>query len=131
MVDIRDLESHVLTAAKELNVAGRVTFINSSIQDVKLSGGEDKAFFLCTDDDIGNLTVSMILANNLNCEHIYVRMAAWPMPAIADHLGDDSGITFFNLNDLVVQGVKDLPGIFKPAKPIDIKRSKRASVCDY
>ncbi|MFC1859053.1 NAD-binding protein [Thermodesulfobacteriota bacterium] len=131
VVDIRDIESHVQSVAKELNVADRITFINRSIQDLKLSGGKDKAFFLCTDDDIGNLTVSMILVKNLNCDHIYVRMAAWPMPAIADHLGENSGITFFNINELVVQGIKDLPGIFKPAKLIDIKRSKRASACDY
>ena len=121
VVDIRDLENEVRSLAKDFNICDRVTFTKAAIQDLHLLDGEDRAFFLCTDDDIGNLTAAMMLAKKMNCTHIYVRMSTWPMPTIADHLGEDHGIIFVNINDLVVQGIEDLPGIFEPAKPSDLK----------
>jgi hypothetical protein len=84
----------------------------------------DKAFFLCTDDDLGNLTAAMMLACKADCNYIYVRMAHWPMSSVADHLGEDRGVTFVNINQMMTRGIETLPGIFAPPAEKDLKRLK-------
>lgn len=123
VVDIQDRGKEVRDLAGDLNVSDKVGFFQADIADLTLSDDMDKAFFLCTDDDIGNLAVALMLTRKTRGSHIYVRMAKWPISAIADHLQENSGITFININDLVVAGVMDLPGIFEPAKETDLKRS--------
>jgi hypothetical protein len=85
----------------------------------------DKAFFLCTDDDMGNLIASMMLSSQVDAPHIYVRMAHWPISTVAEHIGEERGITFVNINDLVIRGIVGLPGIFQSACPLDLKRNIR------
>ena len=46
------------------------------------------------------------------------------LPAVSDHLSSERGITFVSINDLVVHGIEDLPGIFTPTKRSDLKRIK-------
>ena len=127
VVDIRDVENEVRFLAAELGIADHVSFTRSAVQDLDLADSAERAFFLCTDDDIGNLAAALMLAGKSICTYIYVRMATWPMPAIADHLGQNHGLTFININDLVVQGIDDLPGIFSPAGPDDLKRRRTGS----
>lgn len=125
VVDKQDRAKEVRELARELDISDKVGFLQADIADLTLSDDTDKAFFLCTDDDIGNLAVAMMLTSRTRGSHIYVRMAKWPISAIADHLHENKGITFININDLVVAGVMDLPGIFASARESDLKRSKK------
>lgn len=124
VVDVRDVEKEVRLLAAELAITDHVTFTRAAVQDLDLEDSGERAFFICTDDDIGNLAAALMLAGKSICTCIYVRMATWPMPAIADHLGQNHGLTFININDLVIQGIDDLPGIFEPARPDDLKRQR-------
>ncbi|MFH1350419.1 MAG: hypothetical protein ABII26_05725, partial [Pseudomonadota bacterium] len=127
VVDREDRGSSVQRLSEELGIADRVVFERAAIQDIALVDKEGVAFFLCTDDDLGNLTATMSLASKIEATHIYVRMDRWPISAVADHLGEDRGIFFVNINDLVSHGIEDLPGIFKPARSSDLKRVKLGS----
>ncbi|QTA80681.1 Regulator of K+ conductance N-terminal domain-containing protein [Desulfonema limicola] len=123
IVDIKDRQKEIHELLRYTGVSRDIEFLKSNIQDLEMSDQEDKAFFLCTDDDIGNLATALMLTHNIKGTHVCVRMARWPMPAIEDHLKEKNGITFVNINDLVVEGVTDLPGIFEPAKESDLKRT--------
>lgn len=122
VIDREDRGGFIRSRAEELGVGDRVSFTRASIQELELVEEPDKAFFLCTDDDLGNLSAAMTLAAKLGANHIYVRMGAWPLSAVADHLGEERGVTFVNINDLMIQGIEELPGIFAPASPGDLKR---------
>jgi len=122
VIDMHNRESEVFEMAEVFNIADQITFTKTSIQDLRFTNREKRAFFLCTDDDIGNLTAAVLVAGKVKNTHIYVRMAKWPIEAVSDHLSEKHGITFVNINDLVMQGMDDLPGIFEPAKPSDLKR---------
>lgn len=126
VMDREDRTRSVAALAGELEVRERVRFRQAAIQDLHLKDEPDKAFFICTDDDLGNLTATMALACSATT-HIYVRMNHWPLSAVTEHLGEDRGIYFININDLVVQGITSLPGIFEPAKPSDLKRIRLLS----
>lgn len=121
VVDVNDRESAVRSLAEQLGVADRVTFVKAAIQDISLVGDKDKAFFICTDDDLGNLTTAMSLVSEGYSAHTYVRMHHWPLSAVKEHLGEDRGVFFVNINDLVVQGIQELPGIFEPVSAADLK----------
>jgi hypothetical protein len=54
-------------------------------------------------------------------------MDHWPLSGIAENLGEDRGIFFININDLVIQGIEDLPGIFERAQASDLQRAKLGS----
>jgi hypothetical protein len=45
-------------------------------------------------------------------------MEHWPLSAVAENLGEDRGIFFININDLVSQGIEDLPGKFLITNPL-------------
>ena len=126
VLDKQDRSSEVKHLAEELGVADRVTFERAAIETLELVDETDKAFFLCTDDDLGNLTAAMALASKVDATHIYVRMAKWPMSAVADHFGEERGVVFVNINELVVHGIGNLPGVFEPAAEDDLKR---ADIC--
>ena len=85
----------------------------------------DRAFFLCTDDDLGNLTGALMLARNTDATSIFVRMGVWPLSAIAEHLGEDRGVTFVNINDLVAEGIGELPGVFSPPTGEELPAGQR------
>lgn len=124
VIDARDRSHAVKTLAEELGIGKRVSFKQEKIQEMDLKDEIDKAFFLCTDDDLGNLTAAMSLAGKMDATHIYVRMAHWPLSAVSEHLGEDRGVHFVNINDLMSQGIEHLPGIFEKAKDSDLKRLK-------
>ncbi|HUT53115.1 MAG TPA: NAD-binding protein [bacterium] len=128
VIDKHDRSALVRSLAQELGVADRVSFTQASVQDLDLVDEPDKAFFLCTDDDLGNLTAAMMLASKMGATHIYVRMTRWPLSAVADHLGEDRGVTFININELMVQGIEQLPGVFAPASAEHLKRVGSAEV---
>jgi hypothetical protein len=107
-----------------------VSFEMAAVQDIQFVDDINKAFFICTDDDMGNLTAAMSLVKKVNIKHIYVRMHHWPVSAIAENLGEEQGVFFININDLVVQGITDLPGIFKNADISDLKRIKLGNTRD-
>jgi voltage-gated potassium channel Kch len=130
VTDVQDRKSAVLSLAEELGVAERVTYQKTDLQDLRLGGQVERAYFICTDDDLGNLTAAMSLACDVKTTHIFVRMDRWPLSGVADNLGQDRGVLFINIHDLVVEGIEDLPGIFGPAQASDLKRAKlgRSSV---
>ncbi len=124
VIDIENRENEVYTLAQELNIREHVSFMQADIKTLKMVDKEYRVFFLCTDDDIGNLATALMLGNKIKADtnNVYVRMARWPMPAIEDHLRENRGITFVNINGLMVNGIEELPGIFEPAKESDLKR---------
>jgi voltage-gated potassium channel Kch len=124
VVDRHDRKQTVMSLAADLGVPDRVSFTKAVVQEMELVDAADKAFFLCTDDDLGNLTAAMMMAakGRVNC--IYVRMARWPLAAMAERLGEDCGVVFVNINELVAQGLEELPGLFQPATEDDLKRVK-------
>jgi len=124
VIDKQDRENDVKSVAEELGVADGVTFQRTAIQDLDLGGEVNRAYFICTDDDLGNLTAAMSLACDVKATRIYVRMDHWPLSGVAENFGEDRGVFFININDLVIQGIEDLPGIFKPAQVFDLKRAK-------
>jgi len=114
VIDKRDRGPEVIKLARQWGVTEGVDFAQLDIRNLELTDGASKVFFLCTDDDLGNLTGAMMLAGEGNASRIYVRMTHWPISAVADHLGQDRGVAFININDLVRTGIQDLPGVFKP-----------------
>ena len=127
VIDKDDLEGEVRTLAEDLGVSERVTFNRADIHDLRLVEKTGNAFFICTDDDLSSLTTAMSLSRNACVMHIFVRMTHWPLPGISENLGEDCGVVFININELVMQGILDLPGIFETAKATDLKRSKLTS----
>jgi len=124
VIDNRDLEDDVRTMAEDLGVSERITFNRTDMRDLRLVERTGNAYFICTDDDLGSLTTAMSLSRNACYMHIFVRMTHWPLSGIAENLGEDCGVFFVNINELVMQGILDLPGIFEPAQASDLKRSK-------
>ncbi|MFW5740833.1 MAG: NAD-binding protein [Myxococcota bacterium] len=127
VIDQRNRHAAVMQLAGELRITERVSFTHADIHDLDLVDAPDKAFFLCTDDDLGNLAGALMLAGKMDATHIYVRMGNWPLPAIAEHLGAERGVTFININQLMMQGIADLPGIFAPAGTDDLEHGKRGT----
>ncbi|RLB62229.1 MAG: hypothetical protein DRI90_09525 [Deltaproteobacteria bacterium] len=114
VIDCLDRSEAVAALAAELDVSDRVEFNQANINDLDLVDERDSAFFLCTDDDLGNLAAALMLAGAGSTSFIYVRMGKWPISALADHVGKNQGVTFVNIRDLVIEGVCELPGIFEP-----------------
>ncbi len=122
VVDVRDLEKDVMALAADLNMTCRVSFTKVDINVMDIEDSQNTAHFICTDDDIRNLAMALMLCDRMNGNNIYVRMAKWPIPAIECHFIENRNITFVNINDLVEQGIADMPGIFEPAQKTDLKR---------
>ncbi len=122
VLDSRDRKNEVRALAEELNVSGRVSFIQDDIRNLHVEP-EKHAYFLCTDDDIGNLSMALMITEKKRHCPVFVRMTKWPLPAIEDHLNGNYGISFVNINELVKKGIEELPGIFKKAEDSDMKRA--------
>lgn len=127
IIDKRDRRTAVMTLATEIGIESRVSFTHADIHDVDLVEAPDRAFFLCTDDDLGNLAGALLLAGKIDATHIYVRMANWPLPAIAEHLGDERGVTFINIHELMMEGIAEMPGIFAAARSRDLQHGSRGT----
>lgn len=126
IIDILDKQKQVAQLACDFGLtpaSGIVSFVQQDISDLHLIDDCHKAFFICTDDDLGNLTAAMSLARKVDCSHIYVRMTTWPVSAVAEHLGEDRGLYFININELVSEGLSDLPGLFLPPNKSHLKRT--------
>jgi hypothetical protein len=121
VIDRADRSRQVAALAEELGLSGRVAFERNDVKEMAPGNETGRAFFLCTDDDLGNLTAAMGLAHRCRCAHIFVRMAQWPMTGVAEHLGEERGVTFINLNELMIEGIRGLPGIFAPAVAADLR----------
>jgi len=122
VIDVKDSESEVMGLATELAYAEHVEFKKADIRDLPALYHKGKASFICTDDDLKNLTAAMSLARRYETDHIYVRMSQWPLAAVSEHIGDKHGIKFINISELVLEGITHLPGVFQAAATDDIKR---------
>lgn len=117
VVDREDRGREVAQLSEELRAAEQVRFDRVNIDHLTLSDDVHKAFFVCTDDDIGNLAVALMLTRDVQGTNVFVRMSRWPMAAIAEHFQERGGLRFVNINDLVREGLAGLPGIFKGEDP--------------
>ena len=124
IIDKHNRKNEVMSLAEHLGVSEKVTFQKSEIQDLDLSGQVKRAYLVCTDDDMGNLITAMTLACDDNAIRICVRMEHWPLSGVAENLGKDRGVVFINLNELVIQGLENLPGIFERPEESDLKRNR-------
>lgn len=111
VIDILDRGKEVKSLSSELGVLDKVNFIQADILDVDFKENSSSAVFLCTDDDIRNLTTALTLSKSKKKGNIYVRMAMWPLAAVKDHLGENHGIIFVNINDLVSEGIRDIENL--------------------
>ncbi|MFP4390155.1 MAG: NAD-binding protein, partial [Desulfococcaceae bacterium] len=84
VVDREDRGREVAQLSGELRAAERVRFDRMNIDHLTLSDDVHKAFFVCTDDDIGNLAVALMLTRDVQGTNVFVRMSRWPMAAIAE-----------------------------------------------
>jgi hypothetical protein len=55
--------------------------------------------------------MAMRLAERVGAAPVFVRMAHWPIAAVAERLGEEKGIVFVNLQELVMLGIRRLPGL--------------------
>jgi len=129
VVDVEDRENAVRELVGNTGMADRVVFQQSAIQDLHWVEAKDRAFILCTDDDLGNLTLAMSLVKKAANTTIHVRMSHWPLSAVAGHLCEAEGLVFINVIELVSQGLPEIPGLFEAARPSDLKRVDVASCC--
>jgi len=127
VIDKRDRANAVSCLARDIGIAEDVSFFHADIHEVDLVEAPDRAFFLCTDDDLGNLAAALMLASKVDATHIYVRMANWPLPAIAEHLGTERGVTFININQLMMEGIEALPGIFAAPSEGDLDHGSKGT----
>jgi Trk K+ transport system NAD-binding subunit len=123
VIDIRNCEPDVMALAAKLNYAEHVVFEQANIRDLPALYHKGKASFICTDDDLKNLTAAMSLARSYDTNHIYVRMSRWPLPAVSEHIGEKHGIRFVNISELVLEGIRGLAGVFRAAEAWDLKRT--------
>lgn len=114
VVDREDRGRAVAELSQQLDAFEQVRFDRVDIDHLSLADDLDKAFFVCTDDDIGNLAVALMLTKDVQGTNVFVRMSRWPMAAIAEHFQAQGGLQFVNINDLVREGLADLPGLFDP-----------------
>ena len=82
-------------------------------------------FFLCTDDDIGNLSLALHLSSKEASagSKIFVRMTNWPLLCVSETLGKQRGLVFLNINDLIRASLDHLAGTASPATRSDLKRT--------
>ena len=122
VLDRRDLESSVMRNSEALGLGGRIRFSREDIRELSIGDDMPRAFFLCTDDDLGNLSLALTLAERAPGNRIFVRMGHWPLQSVSEQLGRDMGLVFININDLISQGLRGIAGIFNPAAESDLKR---------
>ena len=123
VIDVKDRKADVTGLAEDLDYADHVVFKKADIRDLPALYHKDKASFICTDDDLKNLTAAMTLARRQETDHIYVRMSRWPLAAVSEHIGEKHGVKFINISELVLEGIAHLPGVFQPAEDQDVKRA--------
>ncbi len=112
VVDIHDRHKEVFNLAEDLNIKDRITFTQSDILDYELKQSNTRAVFLCTDDDIRNLSTALLLTQDNKGAYFYIRMAMWPLSAVKEHLGDSERLQFVNINALVREGIRDIKDRF-------------------
>ncbi len=110
IIDRRDVSVGVRSLAQRLGIGRHVRFRRVDIKTIDSLGGRGNICFLCTDDDLGNLTLAMNLSERSGAAYIFVRMAYWPMKSVTEHIGEERGIVFVNINDLIDRGVRLLMG---------------------
>lgn len=124
VIDVEDKSKPVARLAKERNMQDRISFVQEDIRDLSFNTTRNRSYFLCTDDDLSNLSLALELSPKIENSNVFVRMAHWPLTSVSEHWSEKSDMVFVNITDLVRRGLQDLPGIFAPAKQEDLKRTK-------
>ncbi|MFP4474302.1 MAG: NAD-binding protein [Desulfatibacillaceae bacterium] len=117
VIDSRPLDGELDGLVRDLGATAPVEFQQARIEQLRFGREEDRAYFLCTDDDIGNLAAAMALSERSCCSRVLVRMGTWPLPAISGRLGENRGVRFVNINELVARGLEGLPGLLGKDAP--------------
>ena len=124
VIDRKDVSRDLERIARHLGIEGKVNFIQRDIRHLEIEGIAPGTFFLCTDDDLGNLSLALSLSPRLEKPIMAVRMGQWPLQSVSEHLGRDRGIFFVNINELISGGMCRMGGLFAPATEADLKRRK-------
>jgi len=125
VIDIEDREKPVMRMAKDRNMESRISFVQEDIRDLDFKSTKNRSYFLCTDDDLSNLSMALDLAPKIENTNVFVRMAHWPLVSVSEHWDENTDMVFVNITDLVKRGLEDMPGIFAPAIESDLKRITR------
>ncbi|MBN1410231.1 MAG: NAD-binding protein [Spirochaetales bacterium] len=125
VIDKQDVSSELKRQAGMLGISRRVVFHRQDIRDLVLDKKMPRIFFLCTDSDLGNLSLALNLSETCPGDDIIVRMGHWPMQSVSEYLGGDKGLVFVNINDIITQCLEEIPGILNPASDKDLKRVKK------
>lgn len=126
VIDTRDVSAALARVAGRLPTGITVSFLRMDIRDLRgKKEKESSMFFLCTDDDIGNLSLALHLSSKgaSTGSKIFVRMTNWPLLCVSETLGNQRGIVFININDLIRASLDHLPGTASPATRSDLKRT--------
>lgn len=113
VVDVNDREKAVFSLAEKLKIADRISFTKADILDYELEQSDTRAVFLCTDDDIRNLSTALQLTRSQKGAYFYIRMAMWPLSAVKEHLCDGRRLQFVNINALVHEGISGIRDRFR------------------
>jgi voltage-gated potassium channel Kch len=124
VVDRADVRPSLSRLLSHLGETREVGFLQRDVRDWEIEDAPATAFFLCTDDDLGNLSLALQLAAKAAGAYIIIRMGHWPLTAVTDQLGAERGLEFVNVAELVRRGLGELPGLFRPATADDLKRLK-------
>ncbi|MCP4687637.1 MAG: hypothetical protein GY859_06275, partial [Desulfobacterales bacterium] len=66
VVDVRDREKDVMALASDLHMKCRVSFTRADIKMMEIEKTDSTAHFICTDDDIRNLAMALMLCDRMN-----------------------------------------------------------------
>ena len=108
VIDIKDLGSKVRQINTHMGGDVKLSFKCCDMRDfAEHATTLDDVYFLCSDNDHGNLTAALSLARCATGTRIYVRMQHWPMTGVIGHFGSELGIVFINIEKLVSDGIAE------------------------
>jgi len=108
IIDNQDFSAGARHIGTRLGKDATISFHCGDLRDfAEHTKARDEIYFLCDDDDHGNLTAALTLARHATGTRIFVRMRHWPMTGVVEHFGSDLGIVFINVDELVSDGLAD------------------------
>lgn len=114
IIDPKDVGAEVRHMVTHLGKNLNISFHCGDLRDfTEHKETRDEVYFLCADDDHGNLNAALSMARCATGASIFVRMQHWPMTGVVDHFGSNLGIVFVNVDELVSGGLADVSELRK------------------
>ena len=108
VIDIKDVGSEMRQIETHMEQKVDLSFHCCDMRDfAEHTKTQDDVYFLCSDNDHGNLTAALSLARFATGTRIFVRMQHWPMTGVIGHFGSEIGIVFINIENLVSDGIAE------------------------